>query len=70
MSDISMMQTTGDIGTKNVTIYSGAESMSDVQAGIDFIYHMREHLIDIGIATVYAFVCYAVFLWITKTIKG
>ena len=52
MSDISMMQTTGDIGTKNVTINSGAESMSDVQAGIDFIYHMREHLIDIGIAAV------------------
>ena len=70
MSDISMMQTTGDIGTINVTINSGAESMSDVQTGIDFIYHMREHLIDIGIATVYAFVCYAVFLWITKTIKG
>ena len=70
MSDISMMQTTGDIGTKNVTINSCAESMSDVQAGIDFIYHMREHLIDIGIASVYAFVCYAVFLWITKTIKG
>ena len=25
----------------------------DVQAGIQFIYHMREHLVDVGIATVY-----------------
>jgi hypothetical protein len=25
----------------------------DVQAGIEFIYHMREHLVDVGIATAY-----------------
>jgi hypothetical protein len=31
---------------------------------------MREHLVDIGIATVYGLVVYAIFLWITKTIKG
>jgi len=43
---------------------------SDVEAGIQFIYNMREHLVDIGIATVYGLVVYALFLWITKTIKG
>tara|TARA_B100001093_G_scaffold64748_1_gene54673 strand:+ start:169 stop:381 length:213 start_codon:yes stop_codon:yes gene_type:complete len=64
MADIQMMQTTGDIGTKNVTINSSAGEMSDVQAGIEFIYHMREHLVDIGIATVYLFVCYTLYLWL------
>ena len=43
---------------KNVTINENDGSMSDVQAGIEFIYHMREHLVDIGIATVYAIVVY------------
>mgnify|MGYP001452285526 FL=1 len=38
----------------------------DVQAGIEFIYHMREHLVDVGIATVYALVVYALVLWIKK----
>ena len=54
-------------GTKNITIGGGS---SDVEAGIEFIYHMREHLIDIGIATVYGLAVYAMFLWITKKIKG
>ena len=47
---------------KNVTINENDGSMSDVQAGIEFIYHMREHLVDIGIATVYAIVVYAIVL--------
>ena len=55
-------------GTKNFTI--GGEGMSDVQAGIQFIYHMREHLIDIGFATVYGLFVYAMVLFITKKIKG
>ena len=55
---------------KNVTINENDGSMSDVQAGIEFIYHMREHLVDIGIATVYAIVVYAIVLWITVKIKG
>ena len=38
----------------------------DVQAGIEFIYHKREHLVDVGIATVYALVVYALVLWIKK----
>ena len=55
-------------GTKNITI--GAEVLRDVQAGIQFIYHMREHLIDIGVATVYGLFVYAMVLFITKKIKG
>jgi len=55
-------------GTKNVTI-NEAGSMGDVQAGIEFIYHMREHLVDVGVATIYLFVCYALYLWLKKVIK-
>ena len=40
--------------------------MSDAEAGIQFIYNMREHLVDIGIATVYAIAVYALVLWINK----
>jgi hypothetical protein len=54
-------------GTKNITIGGGS---SDVEAGIEFIYNMREHLLDIGIATVYGLLVYAAVLWITKKIKG
>jgi hypothetical protein len=54
--------------TINITDSSGGGS--DVEAGIQFIYHMREHLVDIGIATVYGLSVYAIFLWITKIIKG
>ena len=52
-------------GTKNVTINEGG--MGDVQAGIEFIYHMREHLVDVGVATIYLFVCYAFYLWLKKS---
>tara|TARA_R100001509_G_scaffold131574_1_gene84956 strand:- start:212 stop:406 length:195 start_codon:yes stop_codon:yes gene_type:complete len=55
-------------GTKNVTINESG-SMGDVQAGIEFIYHMREHLIDVGVATIYLFACYALYLWLKKVIK-
>tara|TARA_Y200000002_G_C22628849_1_gene641503 strand:- start:138 stop:272 length:135 start_codon:yes stop_codon:yes gene_type:complete len=41
----------------------------DVQAGIEFIYHMREHLIDIGIATAYGIAVYAIVLWIKKKLS-
>jgi hypothetical protein len=54
-------------GTKNINIGGG---MSDVEAGIQFIYNMREHLIDIGVATVYGLFLYATVLYITKKIKG
>jgi|TARA_B100000902_G_scaffold219844_1_gene208797 hypothetical protein len=54
-------------GTKIVNIEEGG--MSDVQAGIEFIYHMREHLVDVGVATIYLFACYALYLWLKKVIK-
>ena len=55
-------------GTKNVTINEGG-SMGDVQAGIEFIYHMREHILDVGVATLYLFACYALYLYLKKVIK-
>ena len=54
---------------KNITIEESSESMGDVQAGIEFIYHMREHLVDVGVATAYLFFCYALYLWLKKVIK-
>ena len=69
-NDIVIEQTTGDIGTKTINIETGGGGMSDVEAGIEFVYHMREHLLDIGVATVYGLVVYALVLWITKMIKG
>ena len=65
MDGINIEQTIGEVGTKSINIDSGG-SQSDVQAGIEFIYHMREHLLDIGIATIYGFIVYAAFLYITK----
>ena len=61
-------QTVSDVENFSKTINMGGGS--DVEAGIQFIYHMREHLVDIGIATVYGLAVYAMFLWITKKIKG
>ena len=69
-NDIVIEQTTGNIGTKTINIETGGGGMSDVEAGIEFIYHMREHLLDIGVATVYGLVVYALVLWITRMIKG
>ena len=61
-------QTVSDVEnfTKTINVNEGG---SDVEAGIQFIYHMREHLIDISIATVYVFMCYTVYLWITKKMR-
>ena len=56
-------------GTKNIEINSGSEGMSDIQAGIEFIYNMREHTLDIGIATVYGIAVYAMILWLKNNIK-
>ena len=63
-------QTVSDVENFTKTINVNEGGGSDVEAGIQFSYQMREHLVDIGIATVYGLVVYAIFLWITKTIKG
>ena len=55
-------------GTKVVNVGEN-NGMGDVQAGIEFIYHMREHLVDVGVATIYLFACYALYLWLKKVIK-
>ena len=69
-NNIIIEQTTGDIaGGKSINIGTGGESMCDVQAGIEFIYHMREHLLDVGVATAYLFACYALYLYLKKVIK-
>ena len=64
-----MEQTVDNSGTFSKTINMGGESMGDVQAGIEFIYNMREHIVDVGVATVYLFVCYGIYLAMKKYIK-
>ena len=43
--------------------------MGDAEAGIQLIYHMREHIVDVGIATVYLIAVYAIVLWIKKKLS-
>ena len=64
-----MEQTIDNSGTFNKTINMGDGSMGDVQAGIEFIYHMREHIVDVGAATIYLFVCYAFYLWLKRKLS-
>jgi hypothetical protein len=54
-------------GTKNVEINTATQG--DLQAGIEFIYHMREHLVDIGAATVFGLVVYGLILYMKAKIK-
>ena len=74
MSDIrpeelrTAVELSSDGKVKSIVVDDGG-SMSDVQAGIEFIYNMREHLLDIGIATVYLFTCYAIYLWLKKLMQ-
>lgn len=55
---------------QTVATHTAGSVESDVQAGIEFIYHMREHLVDIGIATVYALTIYAIILWLQRKFKN
>ena len=64
-----MEQTIENSGTFNKTINMGDGSMGDVQAGIEFIYHMREHIVDVGAATIYLFACYAFYLWLKRKLS-
>ena len=66
--DVDMSQTVGSIGTKTINIGMGGGS--DVEAGIEFIYHMREHLVDVGVATVYGLVVFAIVLWLKKKLSS
>ena len=53
---VEIMQTTGT-------------TQGDLQAGIEFIYHMREHLVGVGVATLYLFVCNTLYLWLKNRFK-
>ena len=55
---------------KTINITENVESQGDVQAGIEFIYHMREHIVDVGVATIYLFTCYALYLYLKKKIQA
>ena len=54
-------------GTKNIILDGGGAS--DIQAGIEFIYNIREHSLDIAVATLYGIALYALILWINKKMK-
>jgi hypothetical protein len=56
-------------GSVKSIVVDDAGNMGDVQAGIEFIYHMREHLLDIGVATLYGIVVYALVLWIKRKLS-
>ena len=64
-----MEQTISDVENLTKTVNFNEGGGSDVEAGIQFIYHMREHLVDVGIATAYLFACYAIYLLMKKYIK-
>ena len=64
-NDIIIEQSASTIGTKTINIGTGGSS--DVEAGIEFIYSMREHLVDVSVATIYGLVVFAVVLWLKKT---
>tara|TARA_E500000318_G_scaffold59597_1_gene55324 strand:+ start:49 stop:243 length:195 start_codon:yes stop_codon:yes gene_type:complete len=64
-----MEQTIGTFnGTKNVEVNTIA-GQGDVQAGIQFIYHMREHIVDVGVATVFGLTVYGLVLLMKAKIK-
>ena len=64
-----MEQTIGTFnGTKNVEVNTSA-GQGDVQAGIEFIYNMREHLVDVAVATVFGLVIYGLVLFMKAKIK-
>ena len=55
-------------GTKNVELNT-ISSQGDVQAGIEFIYHMREHLLDVAVATAFGLIVYGIILFMKAKIK-
>lgn len=54
---------------ETINITENVESQGDVQAGIEFIYHMREHIVDVTVATAYLLVVYAIYMWIKKKLS-
>ena len=54
---------------ETINITENVESQGDVQAGIEFIYNMREHMVDVTIATAYLLVVYAIYMWIKRKLR-
>ena len=54
---------------KTINITENVDSQGDVQAGIEFIYNMREHMVDVTIATAYLLVVYAIYMWIKRKLR-
>jgi len=64
-NDVIIEQQASTIGTKTINIGTGGGG-GDVEAGIEFIYDLREHIVDVSIATVYGLVVFAIVLWLKK----
>ena len=64
-NDVIIEQQASTIGTKTINIDTGGGG-SDVEAGIEFIYDLREHIVEVSIATVYGLVVFAIVLWLKK----
>ena len=54
---------------KTINITENSSGQGDVQAGIEFIYNMREHMVDVTIATAYLLVVYAIYMWIKRKLR-
>ena len=67
--DLALQISTQDQEGKTINITENVESQGDVQAGIEFIYNMREHMVDVTIATAYLLVVYAIYMWIKKKLS-
>ena len=52
-------------GTKSINV-NASEGMSDVEAGIQFIYDIKYHTTDIAIATAYGLFIYSIVRLINK----
>tara|TARA_B100001287_G_C22437717_1_gene414492 strand:+ start:376 stop:597 length:222 start_codon:yes stop_codon:yes gene_type:complete len=52
-------------GTKSINV-NASEGMSDVEAGIQFIYDIKYHTTDIAIATAYGLFIYLIIRLINK----
>ena len=49
-------------GTKSINV-NASEGMSDVEAGIQFIYDIKYHTTDIAIATAYGLFIYLIIIY-------
>ena len=46
-------------------VHDGHALLGDASVGVDLL----EHLVDVGVATLYLFVCYTLYLWLKNRFK-